>query len=124
MIQIQSRPRVLLIGSCADTTLREIADVTCLPGREYEEERLLIEKAVADKGPFDAFGVSVCPSPLPFLSSRSSELTTLQGLFVPGDKFPMKWDAGLLGALAPRCKVYVGPGAGYDKVDVDWITST
>lgn len=47
-----------------------------------------------------------------------------QGLFVPGDKFPMKWDQGLLGALAPRCKVYVGPGAGYDKVDVDWITST
>lgn len=43
---------------------------------------------------------------------------------MPGDKFPMKWDQGLLGALAPRCKVYVGPGAGYDKVDVEWITST
>ena len=36
----------------------------------------------------------------------------------------MKWDEGLLGSLAPRCKVYLGPGAGYDKVDVDWITST
>lgn len=41
-----------------------------------------------------------------------------------GDKFPMKWDSRLLGPLAPDCKVYVGPGAGYDKVDVDWITST
>jgi lactate dehydrogenase-like 2-hydroxyacid dehydrogenase len=36
----------------------------------------------------------------------------------------MKWDEGLLRALAPRCKVYLGPGAGYDKVDVDWISST
>jgi len=36
----------------------------------------------------------------------------------------MKWDEGLLGSLAPRCKVYLGPGAGYDKVDVDWISST
>lgn len=36
----------------------------------------------------------------------------------------MKWDEGLLGALAPQCKVYAGPGAGYDKVDIDWITST
>jgi len=36
----------------------------------------------------------------------------------------MKWDEGLLGSLAPRCKVYLGPGAGYDKVDVEWISST
>ena len=43
---------------------------------------------------------------------------------MPGDKFPMKWDEGLLRSLAPRCKVYLGPGAGYDKVDVDWISST
>jgi hypothetical protein len=47
-----------------------------------------------------------------------------QGLFYIGDKFPMKWDEELLGALAPHCKLYAGPGAGYDKVDVDWITRT
>lgn len=45
--------------------LRDIADVTCLPGKDYDEERYLIERAVAEKGPFDAFGVShltaVCP---------------------------------------------------------------
>lgn len=36
----------------------------------------------------------------------------------------MKWDSRLLGPLAPACKLYVGPGAGYDKVDIDWVTST
>lgn len=58
MIQIQRRPKVLLIGPCSDPTLREIADVICLPGREYDEQRVLIDKAVYEKGPFDAFGVS------------------------------------------------------------------
>lgn len=58
MIQLQSRPRVLLIGACSDPTLRDIAEVTCIPGKEYEEEKELIERAVAEKGPFDAFGVS------------------------------------------------------------------
>jgi hypothetical protein len=63
MIQVQTRPRVLLIGNTCgdrqlDCALREIADVTVLPGREYDEERQLIEQAINEKGPFDMFGVS------------------------------------------------------------------
>lgn len=58
MIQLQSRTKVLLIGPCSDPTLRELADITSLPGRDYDEQRVLIEQAVAEKGPFDVFGVS------------------------------------------------------------------
>lgn len=61
MIQKNSKPKVLLIGACSDPTLREVADLICLPGREYEDQRILIEKAVSEKGPFDAFGVSLSP---------------------------------------------------------------
>jgi hypothetical protein len=62
MIQIHPRPRVLLLGSTCgdpslDATLREVADVYTLPGADYEDEALLIQKAVKDHGPFDIFGV-------------------------------------------------------------------
>jgi hypothetical protein len=64
MIQVQTRPKILLIGkTCGDrqldAALRELAEVTVLPGKEYEEERQLIEQAVKDNGPFDIFGVSL-----------------------------------------------------------------
>jgi len=64
MIQIHPRPRVLLLGStCGDPTLdaalRDVADVYTLPGAEYDDEALLIQKAVKENGPFDIFGV--CP---------------------------------------------------------------
>lgn len=68
MIHIPNRPKVLLIGPCSDSTLRELADVTCLPGREYDQQRILIEQAVAEKGPFDVFGVSLLSSPPPHLA--------------------------------------------------------
>lgn len=71
MIHLQARPKVLLIGPCTDPTLREIADITSLPGREYDEQRVLIEQAVAEKGPFDVFGVSL---PYTLFTPRSSPL--------------------------------------------------
>jgi hypothetical protein len=63
MIQIHSRPRVLLLGSTCgdpslDAALRDIADVYTLPGAEYEDEAILIQEAVKTHGPFDIFGVS------------------------------------------------------------------
>jgi lactate dehydrogenase-like 2-hydroxyacid dehydrogenase len=27
-----------------------------------------------------------------------------------------------LGPLSPSCKLFSAPGAGYDKVDVEWMT--
>jgi hypothetical protein len=63
MIQIHSRPRVLLLGSTCgdpslDAALRDIADVFTLPGAEYDDEAILIQDAVKTHGPFDIFGVS------------------------------------------------------------------
>ncbi|WWD01053.1 hypothetical protein V866_007991 [Kwoniella sp. B9012] len=104
--QSSSKPKVLLFGDRSgtkfDDELREIAEVHCLPRVGYDDMVPLIKEVVETKGPFVAFG----------------------GLFLITDNFPGKWDQGLLGPLAPHCKLYVGPGAGYDKVDVDWITST
>ncbi|WWC60774.1 uncharacterized protein I303_103350 [Kwoniella dejecticola CBS 10117] len=101
-----SKPKVLLFGDRSDTKfdgiLREVADVHTLPRVGYHEMVPLIKAKVEQEGPFIAFG----------------------GLFLITDNFPGKWDEGLLGPLAPHCKLYVGPGAGYDKVDVEWITST
>lgn len=62
MIQLHPRPRILLIGATCgdkslDAALRDVADVTALPGAEYDEEALLIQEAVRDKGPFDIFAV-------------------------------------------------------------------
>ena len=62
MIQIHPRPRVLLLGSTCgdpilDAALRDVADVYTLPGAEYDDEALLIQKAVKENGPFDIFGV-------------------------------------------------------------------
>ncbi|WWC69129.1 uncharacterized protein I206_103065 [Kwoniella pini CBS 10737] len=101
-----SKPKVLLFGDRSQTKyddiLRDVAEVHCLPRVGYQEMVPLIKAKVENEGPFVAFG----------------------GLFLITDNFPGKWDEGLLGPLAPHCKLFVGPGAGYDKVDVDWITST
>ncbi|WVQ78597.1 hypothetical protein IAT38_000683 [Cryptococcus sp. DSM 104549] len=101
------KPKVLFIGDGSghdafDKAIREVAEVHCLPRTGYEETAELIRKKVEEEGEFVAFG----------------------GLFLITHNFPPKWDVGLLGPLAPACKLYVGPGAGYDKVDIDWITST
>ncbi|RSH93787.1 hypothetical protein EHS25_006435 [Saitozyma podzolica] len=106
-IKTTRRPRVLFINEYsgdteADQAIRDIADVYWFHGLDYEAAVPVVREMVEQYGPFDAFA----------------------GLFYIGDKFPMKWDEKLLGALAPHCKLYAGPGAGYDKVDVDWITST
>ncbi|WRT67467.1 uncharacterized protein IL334_004439 [Kwoniella shivajii] len=101
-----SKPKVLLFGDRSETKfddiIREIAEVHTLPRVGYEDMVPLIKDIVEKEGPFVAFG----------------------GLFLITDNFPGKWDKGLLGPLAPECKLYVGPGAGYDKVDVEYITST
>ncbi|WVR05473.1 hypothetical protein IAU60_002489 [Kwoniella sp. DSM 27419] len=101
-----SKPKVLLFGEYSDTKydaiLRQVAEVHCLPRVGYEDMVPLIRRKVEEEGEFVAFG----------------------GLFLITDNFPGKWDVGLLGPLAPACKLYVGPGAGYDKVDVEWITGT
>ncbi|WWC89703.1 uncharacterized protein L201_004628 [Kwoniella dendrophila CBS 6074] len=101
-----SKPKVLLFGDRSETKfddiLRDVAEVHTLPRVGYAEMIPLIKDKVEREGPFIAFG----------------------GLFLITDNFPGKWDEGLLGPLAPHCKLYVGPGAGYDKVDVDWITNT
>ncbi|WVQ99017.1 hypothetical protein IAU59_006149 [Kwoniella sp. CBS 9459] len=104
--QHQQKPKVLFFGDYSDTKfddeIREIAEVHTLPRVGYEEMVPLIKRKVEEEGEFMAFG----------------------GLFLITHDFPNKWDAGLLGPLAPGCKLYVGPGAGYDKVDIDWITSS
>jgi hypothetical protein len=74
MIQIHSRPRVLLLGSTCgdpslDAALRDIADVYTLPGAEYDDEAILIQEAVKTHGPFDIFGVS----PPPFTSYKTDK---------------------------------------------------
>ncbi|WWD16235.1 hypothetical protein CI109_100661 [Kwoniella shandongensis] len=102
-----SRPKVLFIGDYSgcddvDEEIRKVAEVHTLPRTGYEETAELIRKKVEVEGEFVAFG----------------------GLFLVSHNFPPKWDIGLLGPLAPSCKLYVGPGAGYDKVDIDWLSST
>ncbi|AAW42001.2 oxidoreductase, putative [Cryptococcus deneoformans JEC21] len=102
-----NKPKVLLIGDyCGhetfDKQIREIAEVHTLPTVTYDETVELIKQKVEQVGGgFVAFG----------------------GLFTSMDTFPDRWDATLLSPLLPSCKLFVGPGAGYDKVDVPWLTS-
>ncbi|KAK8869504.1 hypothetical protein IAR55_000069 [Kwoniella newhampshirensis] len=101
-----SKPKVLFIGEYShtkyDALIREVAEVHALPRCGYEETAEHIRRKVEEEGEFVAFG----------------------GLFLITHSFPPRWDVGLLGPLAPACKLYVGPGAGYDKVDIDWVSST
>ncbi|OCF40628.1 oxidoreductase [Kwoniella heveanensis CBS 569] len=102
----RQKPKVLFFGDLShtkfDERIREIAEVHTLPRVGYQEMVPLIKRKVEEEGEFVAFG----------------------GLFLITHDFPNKWDAGLLSPLAPACKLYVGPGAGYDKVDIDWISSS
>lgn len=77
MIQLHPRPRILLIGATCgdkslDAALRDVADVIALPGAEYDEEALLIQEAVREKGPFDIFAVGHISSSH---STQESKLT-------------------------------------------------
>ncbi|ODN73607.1 oxidoreductase [Cryptococcus wingfieldii CBS 7118] len=103
---ITPKPKVLLIGDfCGipkyDNLIREIADVHTMPRCGYTETAALIKQKVEEEGSFVAFG----------------------GLFVITDNFPSLWDAGLLSPLLPACRLFVGPGAGYDKVDIPYLSS-
>ncbi|WVQ76519.1 hypothetical protein IAR50_006189 [Cryptococcus sp. DSM 104548] len=103
---ITPKPKVLLIGDyCGipkfDNLIRQIADVHTMPRCGYTKTAALIKQKVEEEGDFVAFG----------------------GLFVITDDFPQSWDAGLLSPLLPACKLFVGPGAGYDKVDIPYLSS-
>ncbi|WVF71887.1 hypothetical protein IAT40_006697 [Kwoniella sp. CBS 6097] len=102
----KQKPKVLFFGDYShtkfDDEIREIAEVHTLPRVGYEEMIPLIKRKVEEEGEFVAFG----------------------GLFLITHDFPNKWDQGLLGPLAPACKLYVGPGAGYDKVDIEWLSNS
>ena len=123
------RPRVLLIGQSsgdpeADASIRSIADVTVIPRLGYAESIPLIRQAAEEHGPFDAFAVS-----LPRLRAAEECVYRLltdweQALLGFGEPLPRQWDERLLGPLAPDCGCYAAPGAGYDSVDVPWMTST
>lgn len=58
-----TKPRVLFIGHTSgleehDRRIREVAEVHCISGRNYEESIPLIKEMVDSHGPFVAFGVS------------------------------------------------------------------
>ncbi|OXG85638.1 oxidoreductase [Cryptococcus neoformans Gb118] len=102
-----NKPKVLFIGDLGghetfDKQIHQIAEVHTLPKVTYDETVELIKQKVEQVGGgFVAFG----------------------GLFTSTDTVPNRWDATLLSPLLPSCKLFVGPGAGYDKVDVPWFTS-
>lgn len=45
-----------------------------------------------------------------------------EGLLMPGEAFPFGWNESLLAPLLPHCKLFVGPGAGVETIDVPYLT--
>ncbi|KAK4689105.1 hypothetical protein P7C73_g993, partial [Tremellales sp. Uapishka_1] len=121
---IALKPKILLIGESTgnlecDASIREIADVTVLPTLGHDEAVVALKTLVEEKGPFVAFGVGAIVE-----RGRRSRLTVPQATFTPGKPFPGPFDRALLEPLMPDLGLCVGPGAGYDKVDIDFLTSS
>lgn len=103
--KVEKRPRVVALGNpkyVGEDYLREFQkdhDFEVLEATNREETQRLLPKCIADKGHVDAFVIRMGTPPYePF-------------------------DADLLQALLPKCKIITSASAGYNEFDVGWMTN-
>lgn len=101
---LTNKPRVVALGepkfAGADylAVFQEDFNYSYLPVTNREETQKLLPADIAANGPIDAFIIRMGTPPYePF-------------------------DEGLLGALAPNCKIIVSASAGYNEFDLEWMT--
>lgn len=115
------KPKVLILGRIlaedgVRTELEAVAQVHNLVPSADLDVPSAIRKVAEEHGPFKAVGVG------PDMPAFSVKLM-FQAVF-SNDPFPWRYGPAQFSSLAPHTKLYANPGAGYDTVDVDWITST
>ncbi|KAL5341013.1 hypothetical protein BJX70DRAFT_396390 [Aspergillus crustosus] len=99
------KPRVVALGTpkyIPDSYLSAFSEeftYSVLPATNRTETKSLLPLDIAENGPIDAFIIRMGTPPYePF-------------------------DADLLSALTPHCKIIVSASAGFNEFDVDWMTS-